>query len=174
MSPETWWFIARATGLVAYALLGVSVVGGLFITTRLLGRRPPPDWMLDWHRFVGALSLVFTALHLAGIWIDDYIEFGFDELLLPFVSDWQPVGVGLGVIALYLVLAVETTSLLRRHMPVGLWRAVHRASVPAFALATVHLIMSGADADNPFVLAAIGGFTGLTALLLAFWATRQA
>ncbi len=168
MNDQTWWFVVRSTGLVAYVLLGVAVIGGLLLSTRLLGRRPPPDWTLDWHRFVGALAVVFTVVHLLALLADSYIEFGLEDLLVPFVSEWRPVAVGLGVLAFYLVVAVEATSLLRRRLPATLWRRIHYLSVPAFALATVHLLLAGEDASDPGVLVVVGALTGAIALLLAF------
>lgn len=169
MDEQTWWFVARAGGLVAYALLGVAVIGGLLIATRQLGDRPPPGWVLDWHRFVAGLSVVFTLVHVVAIWADSYIEFAVPDLLVPFLADWRPVGVGLGVIAFYLVVAVEVTSLVRRRMPGRSWRLVHHLSAPAFAIATVHLWMSGADAANPVVLIATGALCGTVVVLLVIW-----
>jgi uncharacterized membrane protein YbhN (UPF0104 family) len=43
-----------------------------------------------------------------------------------------------GIAALYLLIAVEITSLVRRSLPNRLWRRVHYASFPIFALATIH------------------------------------
>ncbi|MEM7272411.1 MAG: ferric reductase-like transmembrane domain-containing protein [Actinomycetota bacterium] len=168
MNEQTWWFVARSTGLVAYVLLGVSVIGGLLLSTQVLGRRPPSHWMLDWHRFVGALAIVFTSVHMAALVADSYVDFGLEDLFIPFVSPWRPVAVGLGVLALYLALAVEITSLLRRRLPQTLWRRVHYLSVPAFVLATVHLLMAGEDATNPIVLIVLGVLVGMTVLLLGF------
>ena len=37
---QIWWYQARAAGFVAYALLTGSVVLGLALSTRALGRRP--------------------------------------------------------------------------------------------------------------------------------------
>ncbi|MEM8925014.1 MAG: ferric reductase-like transmembrane domain-containing protein [Actinomycetota bacterium] len=168
MSDQTWWFVARSTGLVAYVLLGISMVGGLLLSTQLFGRRPPRGWMLDWHRFVGGLALVFTGAHMAALVADSYIEFGLADLLIPFVSDWRPVAVGLGVVALYLALAVEITSLLRRRLSPALWRRIHYLSVPAFAAATIHLLMAGEDASNTVVLIVVGALIGMTVVLLPF------
>ncbi|MEM8745644.1 MAG: ferric reductase-like transmembrane domain-containing protein [Actinomycetota bacterium] len=168
MNDQVWWFVARSTGLVAYVLLGVAVIGGLLLSARPFGRTPPPEWTLDWHRFVGALSVVFTAVHLFAIYADSYIEFGLDDLFVPFASEWRPVAVGLGVLALYLLLAVEITSLLRRRLSRRLWRRVHYLSVPTFALSTAHLLMAGDDASNSIVLLTVGGLIGATVLLLGF------
>jgi DMSO/TMAO reductase YedYZ heme-binding membrane subunit len=169
VSDQTWWFIARSTGLVAYVLLGVAVIGGLLLSTHLLGRRAPSDWMLDWHRFVGALAVVFTGVHMVSLFADSHIDFGLDELVIPFVSEWRPVALGFGVLALYLALAIEITSLLRRRLSLTLWRRIHYLSVPSFALATVHLLMAGEDASDPIVLIVVGVLIGMIVLLLCFW-----
>lgn len=166
MNPQTWWFVIRASGLVAYALVGLTVIVGLLLSTRLLGRRPPPDWMLDWHRFLGGLGLVFTVLHVLSLLLDDYIEFRLIDLFVPFVAGWRPVALALGIVAFYLAVAVQVTSLVRHRMPAGWWRRVHQLSVPVFVLATAHLLLAGTDADHPLVLLTVGGVSATVLLLL--------
>lgn len=167
MNPQVWWFVARSTGMIAYVLLSAGVIGGLLLSTRLLGRRPPPEWMLDWHRFVSGLGVIFTGLHLVSLLVDDYIQFRLVDLVVPFVSGWRPIAVGWGVLALYLALAVEGTSLVRRRMSTVWWRRIHYLSLPLFALITVHLLTAGADATHPLVLLLVGGLTATVLLLLA-------
>jgi DMSO/TMAO reductase YedYZ heme-binding membrane subunit len=58
------------------------------------------------------------------------------------------VAVAWGIVGLYLLLAVELTSLVRRRLPRRLWRAVHALSFPLFALATVHGLTAGTDRGN--------------------------
>ena len=67
MTGQVWLYVARATGMIAWALLAATVVWGLLLTTRLAGRKPAPAWLLDLHRFLGGLAAAFTALHLAGL-----------------------------------------------------------------------------------------------------------
>ena len=167
MNPQAWWFVARSTGMIAYVLLSISVIGGLMLSTRLLGRRPPPAWMLDWHRFVSGLGVVFTGMHLISLLVDDYIEFRVVDLLVPFASGWRPVAVAWGVIALYLALAVEVTSLVRQRMPLVWWRRIHYLSLPLFVLVTIHLLTAGADAGHPLVLVLVGGLSATVLMLLA-------
>jgi DMSO/TMAO reductase YedYZ heme-binding membrane subunit len=169
VSPQAWWFVARATGIVAYCLLGITVIVGLAISARVVGRRPPPDWVLDWHRFLGAASVVFSVGHIVAIWADDYIDFGIAELLVPFVSQWRPIAVGIGVTAWWAVVVVEVTSLLRRRLPVRWWRRCHHLSVPAFAAVTAHFLMAGEDGDEPIVIAMVGAMCGVVAVLLVLW-----
>jgi DMSO/TMAO reductase YedYZ heme-binding membrane subunit len=168
MNPQAWWFVARGGGLVAYALLACTVVGGLLLSTHLLGRRPAPDWVLDWHRFIGGLALVFTLVHLLALLADDYITFRVIDLLIPGVAPWRPVALTWGVVALYLLVAVQVTSLVRDRLPRALWRRIHYLSVPVLLLATIHTFTAGTDARNPIVAMLLGGAIATTVLLLAF------
>jgi DMSO/TMAO reductase YedYZ heme-binding membrane subunit len=64
-------------------------------------------------------------------------------------SDWKPLPVALGVVALYLLAAVEVTSLTMRHIPRAWWQWIHRSSFGSFWLATIHGITAGTDHANP-------------------------
>jgi DMSO/TMAO reductase YedYZ heme-binding membrane subunit len=149
MSTTTWWYLARASGYVAWVLVTASVLTGLVFATRFTNRRATPAWVLDLHRFVGGTAVVFTFLHLGGLVADRYVHFRIAELLVPFASSWKPAPVALGVVALYLLLAVEVTSLLVRRLPRRVWRAVHLTSYGLFWVATFHLLTAGTDAGNP-------------------------
>ena len=151
MNQQLWWYVARASGLVAWALCTLAVVWGLALSTRLLGKRPAPAWLLDLHRFLGALATLFVAVHLAGLVADSYAHFGVADLFVPLASSWKPGPVAWGIAAFYLLLAVELTSLARRRLPARLWRLVHITSLPLWVISTVHLLTAGTDAGNPVV-----------------------
>jgi methionine sulfoxide reductase heme-binding subunit len=150
MSDQLWWYVARAGGLMAWVLVAVSVLWGLMLSTKVLGRRVRPNWILDLHRFVGALAVVFTGVHVAGLVLDSYVSFGPTELLVPFASAWRPAAVAWGVVALYLLVAIELTSLARRRLSKRVWHAVHLASFPLFAMGTVHALTAGSDTGTPW------------------------
>ena len=149
MNPQTWWYVARSTGFVAWGLVTASVITGLLRSTRLARGRPTPAWTLDLHRFLGGTAVVATALHLAGLVGDNYIHFGAADLLVPFASSWEPGAVALGIVALYLLLAVQGSSMLMRRLPRRLWRIIHLASFIVFWSTTFHLQLAGTDAANP-------------------------
>lgn len=148
MNPHLWWYVARASGLVAWLLLSASMLWGLFVTTRLLGTKPTPAWLLDLHRFLGGLSVLFTGTHLLGLALDSYVHFGLSELFVPLASRWHPVAVAWGVIALYVLVAVEGSSLLMKRLPRNLWRAIHRLSFVLFVTATAHVLFAGTDTKH--------------------------
>lgn len=156
MSPQLAWHIARAAGLVAWTLTAAAVIWGLLLSTRIAGRRPPPAWLADLHRYVGGLAVTFTAVHIVALLADTWVHFDVVDILVPFASQWRPAAVAWGVVALYLLAAVEVTSLLRRRLSTRWWRTVHMTSFALFAVGTVHLLTAGTDATSPWVLATVG------------------
>lgn len=151
-NEQIWWYVARSSGITAWALSAAAVLWGLGLSTRALGSRPRAPWLLDLHRFLGGFTIVFVGVHMVGLWADSYVEFGARELFVPFASSWQPGAVAWGIVAFYLLLAVEITSLVMNHIPKKLWKAVHLSSYLLFALGTVHLFTAGTDAKNPILL----------------------
>ena len=171
MSGTLPWYIARAAGLVSWALLAAATLWGLALSTKVLGRRPRPNWLLDMHRWLGGTALLFTGVHVLGLLADQYTHFGLSAILIPFASKWHPVAVAWGVVAGYLLLAVELTSLARAHLSKRLWRRVHAASFVLFVMATVHGLTAGTDTKSAVArivaLAVSTVFVGLTAIRVA-------
>jgi predicted ferric reductase len=165
------WYVARAAGLVAWALLAGAVVWGLMVSTKLLRQRVRNAWMVDLHRWLGGLALVFTGVHVLAIMSDTYIHFGLASVLIPLASTWHPVAVTWGVVSLYLLAAVELTSLARRHLSHRLWKNVHVAAFPLFVSSTIHGLSAGTDGRRPMVIiAAVLVACGVSALTAArFW-----
>ena len=163
MNDQLWWEVARSSGIVAWALLSVAVILGLVLASRLGGKTPPPAWLLGLHRMLGGLTLSFVVVHVAGLWLDDFVHFGVADLFVPFVSDWRPVPVAAGIVGLYLLVAVQVTSLMMKRLPKRLWRQVHMASYVLFWLAAVHGALAGTDAGHPAYV--IGSFASIAAVL---------
>jgi predicted ferric reductase len=168
MSTTLPWYIARASGLVGWGLLAAATLWGLALSTKVLGPRPRPNWLLDLHRWLGGIALVFTGVHVTALLADTYVHFGLASLLVPFASSWHPLAVAWGVVAFYLLVAVELTSLARAHLPKIVWRRVHFASFLLFVMATIHGLTAGTDTKSAMarVVAMVvdSVFVGLTAV----------
>jgi predicted ferric reductase len=145
LSNHLTWYVARGAGLLTWALLVASMTWGLLYATRVLGRRASAWWLLGVHRFLGASALVFIGIHVAALIADSYVHFSLTDAFVPFTGSWHPVAVGWGIVTMYLLVTIEITSLLRSRMDRQLWRMIHLASYPAFALATVHGLAAGTD-----------------------------
>jgi DMSO/TMAO reductase YedYZ heme-binding membrane subunit len=155
VATKLWWHISRASGIVAWGLAAVAVVWGVALSTRALGKKPPAPWLLAVHRFLGALCVSFTVVHVGALTLDPVVPFKLDELFVPMASAWKPVAVAWGIAAFYLLIAVEVTSLLRKRIPKRLWRWIHMTSYGLYVFATVHLLTAGTDRTNPLLLAAV-------------------
>ncbi len=171
MTGQVWWYVARSSGIVALALLLAAVTFGLLMSTRLGARFAGTPWLLAVHRQLGGLAVAFTGVHLAGLVLDDYVQFGLGDLLVPGASPWRPLAVAWGVVATYLLVAVQATSLAMRRLPAGLWRAVHLSSFVLFWVAALHGLTAGTDATAPWfrwpLVGAMVLVAGLTVARLA-------
>ena len=154
--------------ITARSVIG-SVVWGLALSTRVLGGRPRPAWLFDLHRFLGGLALGFVGVHVLAVLADSYVHFSLLNVLVPLTGDWHPLAVAWGIVGLYLLLAVELTSLARTRLPRGLWRRVHYASLVVFAATTVHGLTAGTDAQAPALRLA---YLAVSALVAALTASR--
>ena len=168
MAPEIWWYIARATGLVAWALAVTSLLLGLALATRAMGPKPKGPWLLDLHRWLGGLAVVFTAAHVGGLIADSYVTFDLVDAIVPFASEWRPGAVAWGVLALWLMVAIEITSLLMRRLPKRLWRAVHLSSYLLAVAATLHGVTAGSDVGHPMVAWAVLGSIALATFFVVY------
>lgn len=79
----------------------------------------------------------------------------------------KPVPVAIGIVALYLLVAVELSSLVMTRLPRRLWRAIHLTSFVVYWLAAYHFLTAGTDAANP-VLRAVVVTASCAVLFLTF------
>lgn len=161
LNPQFWWYTTRATGIVAWACSLAAIFVGVLMTTRVLKGIDRPAWMLDLHRWLGGMSVVIAGAHALALIPDSYVTFTARELLVPFSGTWKPEAVGLGIVAMYVLLAIQVTSLMMQRLPHNLWRAIHLTSYAMFALVTVHAILAGSDVGKPLYV----GFSTAMAML---------
>ena len=167
MNGQLWWYAARSGGYVAWGLLSASVIWGLMLSGKVRPGHVRPNWILDLHRVLGGLAATFTAVHVGTIMLDSYTSFGLADVLVPFTSSWHPGAVAWGIVGMYLLAAVEITSLLKKRLAHRIWKRVHALSLPLFVTATVHLLTAGTDAVNPISLVAVASVSvSVTALTI--------
>lgn len=165
MSSHTWWYLSRASGFVSWACLVASCSLGILLATRVLKPHDRPAWLLSLHRHLAVIFAVMLAIHLAGLYMDTFVGFSLMELFVPGRSAWKTVGVAFGVVAMYLTLVVEATSLVMRKLPRKLWRALHMFSYVSLVLVAVHALQVGSDARTQ-VFALAGTSVAAVFLLL--------
>ena len=126
-------------------LVLASCAWGILLVTRLFRGYDRPAWLLDLHKWFGTLLLAATILHVVALIGDNYSQFGAKEILIPFASSWQPRSVALGVVAMYMIAAIQITSWAMKKLPKRIWHAIHLSSYVAFILVTWHAMTAGTD-----------------------------
>ncbi|MFM7686413.1 MAG: ferric reductase-like transmembrane domain-containing protein [Actinomycetota bacterium] len=161
MIPQTWWYLCRASGMVAWVISGLACLWGILLITRMLKPADRPAWLLDLHRWLGILSVAVTAVHLL-TWKasgDPDFPVTWKDLFIPFAHEWQAWAISWGIFAFYLLVAVQISSYLMKKIPKRLWHAIHLSSYVMFVMATIHGVQVGTDSSNIlFVVFASGGF----------------
>lgn len=137
MSPAVWYF-SRATGLVSLVLFTGVVVLGALGAGRFATREWPRFAIAAVHRNLALTSVAFLAAHIASAVLDGYVPLSWLDVVLPFGSAYRPLWVGLGAVALDLLLAIVVTSLVRTRVPPRVWRAVHWLAYLCWPVALVH------------------------------------
>lgn len=168
MNPQLWWFVTRSTGILTWALATAAVLWGLGVTSKPLGKKPAPSWMLDLHRFLGALTVLFLAAHLGALLADSYTNWTLADLAVPYATTWKPGPVAWGIVAAWLLVAVEVSSLFMRYLPRVWWRRLHLTSYLVFVAATIHFLSAGTDSTNLALRIAVGASVGSVAFLTGF------
>lgn len=144
--PHIWWYVTRASAMIAWTLLSLSAVWGILLSTRVLRKIDNPGWLRDLHRWMSGVALLMAGMHMISLMLDPWAAFSVDELLLPFVAAYRPVPVALGIVAFYLLVAVQGSSLLMHRLPRRFWKGLHYSSYGAVLLVSFHAGWSGSDA----------------------------
>jgi predicted ferric reductase len=168
MNEQIWWYTARASGLVSFGLAAAAIIWGLLYSSRIMEGRPTLRWTLDLHKYLGALTVAFVGVHMAALFLDTQVQFGLRELLIPFASSWRPGAVAMGIVAAYLLVAIQISSLMMKRLPRKLWRVIHLTSYAVFGLGLVHGIQAGSDFSHPAIIALAIGLTTFISYLTAF------
>ncbi|ODT42532.1 MAG: iron reductase [Microbacterium sp. 71-36] len=150
---EALWALGRGTGVVGLVLFSLAVVGGIVVRSGAplpgLGRFGAARL----HRDIALLATVFIGIHLVSLLFDSYAQLDIVDFFVPFLAAYRPVWLGLGTLAIDLVLAVVVTALLRRRIGARVFRFVHRGTYLLWPLALAHAIGAGTDAGEPWFLA---------------------
>lgn len=141
------WVLARASGFVSYVLLTAVTVMGLLLArpprraNRILGQAQ----RLRLHVILAIFALVFTVLHVVVLALDPWAQVGWAGALLPFGSEYRPLPVTLGLLALWSgVISGATASLAGRGLG-RIWLPLHRLAAVGWVLAWLHGVLAGSD-----------------------------
>lgn len=105
------WYFARVSGVVSYILLYLLMITGIGITSGFIFTFVGPIIIWRVHRTIGISLFLFILLHIVSLFFDSFVNFSLVDLLVPFVSDYQPLGLNLGILGFYLLVIITLTSI---------------------------------------------------------------
>ena len=171
-SSTPLWYTTRATGLVALVLLTLSMAFGLLSAVRYQRPAWPRFVTIGLHRNTTLLAVAFTVLHVITTAADSFVSIPLQDAVIPFISSYRPLWVGLGAVAFDLMLAMTVTSLLRTRMSYRSWRLVHWTAYLCWPVAVLHGLGTGTDTPVHWVLgltvACVAAIAALTGWRLAY------
>ncbi|MFD5593436.1 ferric reductase-like transmembrane domain-containing protein [Streptomyces griseorubiginosus] len=146
------WYAGRVGGTLALILLTATVVLGIASGGRTEPRRIGRFEVGLLHRNLSLLTVVFLVVHVVTVVLDPFVHLSWAVSVVPFGASYRPLWLGLGTVALDLLLAVLVTSALRRRIGLRPWKAVHRLAYAAWPLALFHSAGTGTDTRLPLQL----------------------
>jgi methionine sulfoxide reductase heme-binding subunit len=147
-SSTALWYASRATGVVSLVLLSAVMIIGILVNRQ--GRLPglPRFVVLGLHRNLSLLAVAFVAVHVLSAVADSFVSISLAAAVIPFVSSYEPLWLGLGAVSLDLMGAIIVTSLLRAHLGRRTWRAVHWLAYASWPVAVLHSVYSSQDLQS--------------------------
>jgi len=171
------WMVIRGSGLVAYGLLAAATVWGLLISTKVFGRSVKAKPVTWFHESLALAAVLATVVHMIGLGLDEYIDFGWRELLVPGASLWNPIAVAFGVVGFYATVIVSLSFYVKKFIGQTAWRSIHFLSFGTFLAVLLHGVLAGTDRSHPAVVvmyAASGAIVGLLLVIRVVQATGSA
>lgn len=152
MNSTYLWYATRSSGIMALVLLTVTMILGLATTNRARTKNWPGFAQQEIHRRISMLAVVFLAIHVLTSVLDTYVHIGLLAIVIPFSSPYARFWVGLGTIALDLMLAVFVSSLIRTRLRTRTWRGIHWLAYASWTIAVVHMFGLGTDSRQRWAL----------------------
>lgn len=172
---QSFWYLSRSAGLVAYLLLWGSVVWGLLLSLRPSGglrSRLQAPGLFDAHQFLSNAALGFAFFHALVLIGDRYASFPLSAILAPFAGSYKPALVALGQIALWLSLFISLSFLFIKRIGRRAWRTFHYLSFLVFWMALLHSVAIGSDTTLLWVKWMYIGTAAAVALLTGYRVLR--
>jgi methionine sulfoxide reductase heme-binding subunit len=150
--PSVDWYLTRSTGAVALLLLTFVLLLGVLDVRRFSTPRWPRFVVDSLHRNASLLAVSFIAVHVLTSLLDSFAPISLPAAFIPFISSYRPFWLGLGALALDLLLAVIITSMLRRNVGHAFWRATHWLAYACWPIALLHGLGTGSDVKSSWLL----------------------
>jgi predicted ferric reductase len=168
-SVHVWWYITRASGLMAYLLVWLSTLWGFAISSKIFDSFLERMFTYDFHEQLSLLSLGFVVLHVVVLMLDKVQPMSLVEILIPFVSNYRPFWTGIGIITFYISILVTVTFYIRSWISMKAFRTIHYLSVASYVGALFHGLFAGTDSALTWTQMMYWGTFLSTVFFCVYW-----
>ena len=156
MLIDALWYTARGAGTVALVLLTVVMVLGVGSRAGRPVFGLPRFGVVAVHRNASLVALGLLLVHIVSLWLDPYAQLRLLDLGVPFGAAYRPLWLGLGTVAMDLLVLVWLSTLVRHRIGARLWRGIHWVSYAIWPVALLHALFTGSDAERLWLRAIAG------------------
>jgi methionine sulfoxide reductase heme-binding subunit len=162
------WYIVRASALVGFFLLYVSVFTGTASCLPGIRRYFLRLRSLNFHCWISFQALLFALIHGIALLFHKFIPFSLADILIPFHSNFEPLLVALGTISLYLMIILVVTSYARKYISQKAWRTIHFLNIALYTFSIIHALYLGTDLKSGLLREIFVWANGFLILLLVY------
>ena len=147
-SEKAAWYLTRSSGTVAYIFLSASTVWGLLLSSKLIKEIVPAPVALAMHDILSWVAVGLASFHALVLLFDSYYTYTLGNLLIPFTGPYEPLLVGVGTLAFYLMLLLSASFYARKWLGAKRWRQFHYLTFASYAMVTLHGWLVGTDSTT--------------------------
>lgn len=166
-TDKHFWYLSRASGVVAYSLFWLAVVFGLLLSTRL-GKHVNAARVFALHQYLSLIAVGFAAFHAGILLADNYLNLNIWQILLPFGFQTERVGVALGQLGFWLLFICAFSFYIKQYIGQSAWRWLHFLTFLSYMFISIHVFMVGSDSRALPLLLFYAGSQTLVFLLMTY------
>lgn len=145
---EALWYLGRGTGIVALLMFTLTMVLGITTRSGRAGAGLNRFGFADLHKTASLAGTGLIAVHVGTLLFDPYAQLKLVDLVFPFLGSYRPMYLGLGTLAIDVLVVLVGTSLLRHRVGPRVFRAVHWSAYALWPFAFLHALGTGTDAGT--------------------------
>ena len=166
-TDKHFWYLSRASGVIAYTLFWLAVVFGLLLSTRL-GKHFNAARVFALHQYLSLIAVGFAAFHAGILLADNFLNLNLWQILLPFGFQTERVGVALGQLGFWLLFICAFSFYIKKYIGQSAWRWLHFLTFMAYMFISIHVFMVGSDSRALPLLVLYAGSQTLVFLLMTY------
>ena len=166
-TDKHFWYLSRASGVIAYTLFWLAVVFGLLLSTRL-GKHFNAARVFALHQYLSLIAVGFAAFHAGILLADNFLNLNLWQILMPFGFQTERVGVALGQLGFWLLFICAFSFYIKKYIGQSAWRWLHFLTFMAYMFISIHVFMVGSDSRALPLLVLYAGSQTLVFLLMTY------